>query len=779
MNRTATRTRFTGSRLRQRDLGLNAIANLIKQGNGFQFSEGRPTNTYSSVGVVFSCVKAKADALAMMPLILSSADDQVIESGPLVDLAESPRPGMTGRAFWKETASLLDLFGRAHWVFTTDTIGRPIEVHPVNPLQMEPIIDRQTGKLTAWKFRPLGVYRSQPITIQLDEVHTILDPDFENPANLYHGLSPRIAVTTAIAQYYKSDLANEGSLDNGCAPGLVFDWGPGNVPTDEQRNDIFRQLNDNYRGPRQRNQAFVLGGGATVTEFLKNFKDMEFSELKKMTRADICAAFNVPPAVIGYYEDSNYAHAKSAQEQFWINTVLPLAERLSEEWDIGITRRFEGDQSLAMADARRGGMPPIARLGRGYKAAKRAASRGGRRLFSWFDPAGVPAVQAAQLSQVAQAKEWAALGVPLNDLLRATDAPFPETPWGNTWYKPIGLVDVREDSLGGGGPGGTDPTGAQPETGLLPDEQAQGMAQRATEAERTALWQLWRASWSGLERRAVGKITQHFFGLRSEVLKQLKMKLGEDGQPITAGVMKTRGIIGELLFDVTKADSGLIAKLGPVLREGFRLGGEQSMLEAAQAQGKTPEVADPFNMKDPRCEALLRRRQIKLKDINRTLRRQLAESLGDGVNAGESLEQLSERVRKITGAAHGRAATIARTEVGASVEESRSEGRRQAGVPMKSWLWSRKETGREIHAATERATLDNPLPNDEDFTLAGTSITCPHPRATGLPEHDINCGCTTIARYAGDSIKAAMNRYRRHGFLTYERLAQRDKGAAA
>jgi HK97 family phage portal protein len=751
-------------------MGLNEVASLIKRGNSGQFNEGRPGNTYSSVGVVFSCVKAKADALAMLPLMLSADDDQVIESGPLVDLAECPRPGLTGRAFWKETASLLDLFGRVHWVFELDTGGRPVMVQPVNPLQMRPIIDRGTGGLTGWKFRPVGVHRGREITIPLDQVHTIIDPDFEDPTALYCGLSPRIAVTTAIAQYYKADLANESSLNNGCDPGLVLDYGPNSNLTDEQINEVYRQFRESRRGPDKRNSIIVMGGGATVSSFLKNFKDMEFSELKKMTRADICAAFNVPPAVIGYYEDSNYAHAQAAQEQFWINTILPLAERLAEEWDIGVVRRFEGDRSLAMADARRSATPTLAKICRGYKTAKRAAVRSGRKLFSWFDPAGVPAVQAAQLSQVTQAKEWNAMGVPLNDILRATDAPFPEQPHGNTWYKPIGLMDVREDAT----PGGSDPSGAEPDAALLPDAQ-EGIAQRATEAEKAALWRLWRASWAGLERKAEGKLTRHFFGVRSEVLKNIKAKLTDPGSSRSV----KRSIIGELLFDIVKADSGLVAKLGPVLREGFRLGGEQSMLEAAQAQGKDAKDADPFNLKDPRSVELLQRRKIKLTDINRTLRRQLAESLGQGVDAGESVAQLSERVKKITGYAHTRAATIARTEVGASVEEARHEGRRQAGVPMKSWLWSRKETGRQIHAATERATLDNPVPNDEDFTLAGTSITCPHPRATGQPEHDINCGCTTIARYAGDSIKAAMNRYRHNGFLTYERLAQRDKGTAA
>ena len=60
-------------------------------------------------------MKAKADALGMLPLMVSTVDDQVLESGPLVDLAERPNPMMTGRQFRRHTSAYLDLFGRVHW----------------------------------------------------------------------------------------------------------------------------------------------------------------------------------------------------------------------------------------------------------------------------------------------------------------------------------------------------------------------------------------------------------------------------------------------------------------------------------------------------------------------------------------------------------------------------------------------------------------------------------------------------------------------------------------
>lgn len=160
--------------------------------------------------------------------------------------------------------------------------------------------------------------------------------------------------------------------------------------------------------------------------------------------------------------------------------------------------------------------------------------------------------------------------------------------------------------------------------------------------------------------------------------------------------------------------------------------------------------------------------------MNHTLRRRLSTSLAEGISQNETLTHLAERIRKQFNMASGRARTIAMTETGAAVEESRQEGRRQAGTPMKSWLWSRKETGRHWHFATETITQDNPVANVSKFIIADTNNEAMAPRLSGAAKDDIYCGCTTLARYPGDSIKSVLDRYSTRGFLNYEQLCSRD-----
>lgn len=504
----------------------------------------RPTRTYSQVAAVYACVRSKANALSGLPIMISTLDDQVLEDGPVVELSQCPNPGMTSRSLWRNTSAYLDLFGRCHWVLTLDPGGRPSEVTPVSPLQMKPLINRATGELTAWKFSAAGALRGRHVVIPADEVHTIVDPDFEDPDHPFEGLSPRRAAAAAISQFYKSDLANEASLDNGVEPGGALMHKSGQI-SDDQRRHLRDELIERHAGASNRRRPLLLYGDWDWKQISSSFADMEFSDLKKMSRTDICAAFEVPPPVAGYFEDSNYSHADAAEQAFFIRTVLPRAAWLAEEWSVGVLSRFRDDRSLAMGEATRSRIDTLQRHAHGYRMGRKAATRSRVRFFAWFDSSDVPAVQRAKLAQTEAAKSWIEKGVPLNQIIRAYDLPFEEVPWGDTWWKNIGLIDVQEDHV----PGADDPTGAEP------IEEAAGVrsvnpVQRAGQDKRRArLWQQWRASWASLERATFSKLKGHFFSLRTETLSNLEKAMPTKSARSLSSV-EQRDLVAEILFDI-------------------------------------------------------------------------------------------------------------------------------------------------------------------------------------------------------------------------------------
>jgi len=761
--------------------GIAQLVQQIKMNRSQGVGDG-PTNAYSEVVVVYAAVKVKANSVASMPMMISTIADQVLESGPLVELTEQPNPGMTGDKFVQATSAMLDLFGKVMWVFVLDAGGRPTEVYPVSPLQIKPIRNRQTGELLGWEYLPAGARPGMEQRLSPEEVHVIIDENWDD-ADPLSAISPRHAARRAISQYYKADWANEASLDNGVEPGGALVAPADANLTIDQRNDIREQIDQRHTGVKNRRRWMLLEGGLTWQQIMANFGDMEFTELKKMAREDTCAAYGVPPAVLGWFADSNYAHADAARQSFWIETILPLASRIAKEWDIAVNCRFEGDRSIRMADAKRRALSDDERVSMGRRSACKRAAKRGRRFYTWFDSSQIAIVQMARLATVDTVVKWWNVGVPLNPLIRAVDAPVEEVPWGNTWWKDFGKVDVQEEA---GLPGMDDPPGSEdpndPDNveasmralpgaaqlpGVAPDEPR-------NEHARARLWLQWRQSWAGLERAMKSKTRKHFNGLRSETLERLAATIGEGGRSISGGDRR-RDLIGEILFDIIAANEKLLKVVGPIFRDSYRLGGEQVASEAPESdEGEGPT----FNMADPNVSAALRRREIQITGLNRTLSRRLRQRIDDGLTEGATLDQLKDTIREEFNIAGRRAATIARTEVGAAVEEARAIGMRQAGVPLKSWLSSRKETGRPSHLATELETMRSPVPRDQDFRIGTTGVTCPHPRATGRPEHDVNCTCTSVARFEGDSVRSVLERYMRRGFLTYEQLKARDGSRA-
>lgn len=214
--------------------------------------------------------------------------------------------------------------------------------------------------------------------------------------------------------------------------------------SETQVRELREQIRDR-QGVRNRKLGIVLHGGLEWQQIGAAFKDMEFLNLKKNSETTIFSAYGVPPAVAGIYEDSNYAHTDAADRIFWINTVLPRAAWIAEEFTCGILSEYANDRSASVTFARSRKLSASESKLRGFKSAKQTARREDLKFFAWFDPSGVPAVQQALLSGVEQAEKWNKLGVPLNSLIDAVDAPFEHVAWGDTWFRPMGLIDVRDD----------------------------------------------------------------------------------------------------------------------------------------------------------------------------------------------------------------------------------------------------------------------------------------------------------------------------------------------
>jgi len=117
----------------------------------------------------------------------------------------------------------------------------------------------------------------------------------------------------------------------------------------------------------------------------------------------------------------------------------------------------------------------------------------------------------------------------------------------------------------------------------------------------------------------------------------------------------------------------------------------------------------------------------------------LAEGLAAGYTAGESIPELSKRVRSLfDDMKKYRATRIARTEIIATSNQAALSTYQDYGVTRKEWLSAYDERTRDTHVAANGqvvAVTDN-------FSVGGGSG--PAPGQIGLAAEDINCRCTIL-----------------------------------
>jgi len=177
-------------------------------------------------------------------------------------------------------------------------------------------------------------------------------------------------------------------------------------------------------------------------------------------------------------------------------------------------------------------------------------------------------------------------------------------------------------------------------------------------------------------------------------------------------------------------------------REGARPLYKLIVMDAGQAGLDAIGVELVFDIMDPNVIRFLERRAQRFaREVNDTTWEALKKSLSEGIEAGESIPELADRVTvEMDGRIDSSPETIARTEViGASNGGCLLSWEQSEVVEGKEWLAALDERTRQSHIDAHGQSVAI----DEDFKVGDGSG--PAPGQIGLAEEDINCRCTMTA----------------------------------
>lgn len=355
---------------------------------------------------VYSAINLIARSLARVPFVITDKQTkEMVKSGPVVDLYNRPNPKTCAFDFVVSTIVRLLTDGHTFWERRGLEGNRPKEIW-VQPLaKLRPDIRRDCYG-DDFAFRWIRNATGEPL-LPYDEIY---EWKLDNPYDDVYGLAPLSPAALSIYCDVATGVYNKKFFKNGARPGLVFS-------TDDPRfdakaaDDAYHRWNSRHRGAANAHKAAFMGHKLTPHEIGYTLADMQFDELKRMSKSEILAIFGVPDTMMGTQPKSagveiGGSGRKPDEENFYLNTVMCWGEQFAWMFDHVVAAPF-GEYE------------------------------------SFFDFRQVPILQDRMLERAKEGREYIKAGATFNDVVKVFGLDLAPQPTGDEWWVPSNMLPAR------------------------------------------------------------------------------------------------------------------------------------------------------------------------------------------------------------------------------------------------------------------------------------------------------------------------------------------------
>ena len=303
--------------------------------------------------IAYQAINKIAEAVSSVRWVAYRGETEVTQS-PALDLINNPNPMQSGREFIEAKIGYLMISGNSYDERIMIS-GKPREMYTHRPDRMK-VVPGPNGTPKAYIYE----VASSRVTWQVDEVgkSDIRHMRLFNPLNDWYGQAPVEAAAYAIDQHNEAMKWVQALLQNSARPSGAL-VSKGEALTDEQYNRLKAQMEMQYQGGANAGRPMLLEGGLDWKEMGLSPTDMGVIDSKNSAARDISLAFGVPPQLLGIPGDNTYSNYSEARLSFWEDTIIPLVDRLAEEFTAfigepyGVEIRADMDQIPAIVDKRR------------------------------------------------------------------------------------------------------------------------------------------------------------------------------------------------------------------------------------------------------------------------------------------------------------------------------------------------------------------------------------------------------------------------------------------
>jgi HK97 family phage portal protein len=168
--------------------------------------------------------------------------------------------------------------------------------------------------------------------------HEVLMTKYPNPFDPYRGLGPIQSILVDIDAARYSAQWNRNFFLNSATPGGVIQVDK--RLSDDEWNEFTNRWRETHRGIGAAHRVAVLEQGATWVPNAHTIKDMDFGNLRNVSRDVIREAFAMHKAILGTTDDVNRANAQTAQEHFEAFLIQDRLDRWRDTLNCGFLPMF-------------------------------------------------------------------------------------------------------------------------------------------------------------------------------------------------------------------------------------------------------------------------------------------------------------------------------------------------------------------------------------------------------------------------------------------------------
>jgi HK97 family phage portal protein len=568
--------------------------------------------------------------------------------------------------------------GEAFWIKERNGLGKVTEIWPIPPSWVNEIPSTSKDYFTIY---PLGNMQAQPIYVPPYDMVYFKKPDVNNPylrgIGRAEGIGDEIETDEYMAKYQKRYFFNDA------IPPMVGMMPGADEPTISRTEESWQQK---YGGFNNKHKMAWLNWDAKFQLLKETNKDMDFIESRKYLRDVSNQHFSIPPELFGILENSNRSTIDAAYYLYTKNVLRKELKFIDDTLNIQLVPELDKSVYLEHDNV----VPEDDEFK--LKKASEGLKNGGILVDEWRLSNGWEALPNGK-GQI--------LYTPLNMIPTTLNGETLQTNLPPREIPPI-VATINLDN--------------KPEFNTEVTEY-NIKKKMLTLEHKNQLWYILDKAATKNERSFVSASKKFFQGQQDRMNNKL---------------LKSIKSVDDVDWD--NEDDLFYATLTPLWMA--------SLVEGFETVNVTFSFGLTQDFMQPKFTEWIKEHGLdQVKDINTTTKEKLQKTLSEGIDQGESIVKLRDRISVIfTEAKTSRTEKIAKTETHNTVGAGTHETYKAANVQRRSWLTTIDGRERESHAAIngEIREIDKPFSNGLMYPgdPSGSAKELVNCRCVELPELD-------------------------------------------